>query len=124
MPQSSRQTKSTLFFDYTNKIANELSYLAYDDGQEKDSMVSLPQNQGLIYIENCLTCRIDNAEPEDPACTTCINLLPQESHVFNNTYSRNFEGLIMYPKQILPRASHLQVQGSMNLVYKKNTIIN
>ena len=52
--------------------------------------------QGLIYIENCITCRINNAEPEDPACTTCINLQPQESYVFNNTYNRTYEGLIMY----------------------------
>ena len=59
-------------------------------------MVGLPQMQGLIYIENCITCRINNAEPEDPACTTCINLQPQESYVFNNTYNRTYEGLIMY----------------------------
>lgn len=65
--------------------------------------------QGLIYMENCITCRLNNVENDDPTCTTCINLYPQEAHLFNNTYFNNYEGLIMYTKQELPRASHLQV---------------
>mmetsp|Transcript_8888 Transcript_8888/g.10922 ORF Transcript_8888/g.10922 Transcript_8888/m.10922 type:complete len:82 (+) Transcript_8888:1754-1999(+) len=80
--------------------------------------------QGLIFMENCITCRITNTDPDDPACTTCINLQPQNAYVFNNTYSDNYEGLIIYDKQTLPRASHLQVQGSLNLEYESNAFIN
>ena len=55
--------------------------------------------QGLIYLENCITCRLNNVENDDPTCTVCINLYPQEAHLFNNTYFNNYEGLIMYSKQ-------------------------
>ena len=86
----------------------------YEDATvANNEQVNLPQLQGLLHVEACKTCLVSYEATDDTTCSFCLKL-PQLVQVVNNTFTDNYEGLLIFERHKLPRASHFMFRGGVS----------
>ena len=61
---------------------------------------------------------------DDTTCSFCLGINSQQVTITNNTFEDNYEGLLLFEKHNLPRASHIMLYGGVNSEISDNAFVN
>ena len=98
-------------FDFLKLDNNTSSFVEFDSrgylGENYNNsgyMIDLPQVQGAIYAETCISCRISYQDASD-GCSFCSQIDFTSIQISENTFQDNQDGFLFYKAHDFKRAS-------------------
>ena len=79
-------------------LSNRTSAVAAGLGETLSNggyIIDLPQIQGAIYAETCVSCLVNFEEPSE-GCDFCSSIEYTQIQIINNTFSDNQDGIQAY----------------------------